>query len=161
MLPSSANSSWYQTAQKAGCDTTASPNAILACMRTKSVAELLQDESAGPGLASIQGNFGPTIDNVTVFYNYTERALGKHFVQVPMLVGNNYYEAGLFELLAIGGDNITEEEWIDFDAGDFTCPSSTTAEYRIIAGLPVWRYIYDGIVRGHSSNGSTLRFSPY
>lgn len=144
-LPESANHSWYMTAQKAGCDTSQDPDSILSCMRGKSMSELLQAESAGGGLASILGNFTPTIDNRTVFYNYTERGLAKQFVQAPMLIGNNYFEAGLFQLFAIGM-NITEEQWLELDAGSFNCPSSTSAEYRVMAGLPVWRYIYNGIV---------------
>lgn len=109
------------------------------------MSDLLQAESTS-GAAAVLGNFGPTIDNQTVFYNYTERALAGQFIQVPLLAGNNYFEVGLFELV-IPGLNATPEQANDFDSSEFTCPSSVSVEYRDMAGLPVWRYIYNGIVR--------------
>lgn len=144
LMPSTANTSWYNVAAKVGC-TEGDADAVLACMRSPNttMASLLQAENAGSGLASVLGNFGPTIDNKTVFYNYTDLALQNKYIQKPYLFGNNYFEAGLFILLAAGsGENLPTEEWIAFDAGEFTCPESTAAIFRSASGLPTWRYIY-------------------
>ncbi|KAL9059370.1 MAG: hypothetical protein Q9162_001239 [Coniocarpon cinnabarinum] len=144
LMPSTANDSWYQTAAKVGCGQE-DADAVLACMRSPNTTmnSLVQAENSGSGLASVQGIFGPTIDNKTVFYNYIDLAFQNKYIQKPYLFGNNYYEAGLFILLAIGaGENVTMDEWTGFNAGEFTCPESTAAIFRSSSGLPTWRYIY-------------------
>ena len=144
LKPESANASWYQVAGKVGCNQS-DPDAVLACMRSPAVTQqaLLTAENSGSGLSSVLGIFNPTVDNKTVFENYTEKALAGEYIQKPYLFGNNYFEAGLFILLgAASGLNLPTDEWIDFDAGEFTCPESTSAIYRSAAGIPTWRYIY-------------------
>lgn len=118
-------------------------------MRSSNVtmSALLTAENPGTGLASVLGEFGPTIDGVVVFENYTARAEAKQFIQVPAIVGNNDYEAGLFILIAAGGGGapISQVIWDDFDLGVFTCPASAAAGLRRQAGLPAWRYRYFGM----------------
>lgn len=143
-LPETASKNWLQVAAKAGCNSS-NYDDVLACMRSPNTTmeDLLQYESTGSGLSSITGSFGPTVDNKTVFYNYTELALQGQYIQKPYLFGNNYYEAGLFKFLEIGSNlAISDSEWDLFDAGEFTCPESTSAIYRSGAGIPTWRYIY-------------------
>lgn len=165
-IASSAAKSWYTVAEKVGCgDSSSNPEDVLTCMRSANttIDNLLTDESAGSGLSAILGNFGPTIDvsighlkmywylpltpisvqNKVVFDNYTSRGLAGQFIHKPLLIGNNIFEAGLFILIAAGsGLNIPTSTWEFFDLGTFTCPASVSAEYRVDAGLPVWRYIY-------------------
>ena len=144
LKPATANSSWYQIAAKVGC-TQSDPDAVLACLRSPNttMTDFINAQRQGSGLASVQGIFGPTVDNKTIFENYTKLATNKQYIQTPHLYGNNYYEAGLFVLVEAGsGQTLPQEEWIDFDAGTFTCPVSTAAIFRSSAGLPTWRYIY-------------------
>lgn len=78
-----------------------------------------------------------------MFENYTQLASQGKFIKKPYLVGNNLYEAGLFSLIAAGsGTVISQEQWDDFDRSEFFCPASTAAQFRVNAGLPVWRYVY-------------------
>jgi hypothetical protein len=41
-------------------------------------------------------SFFPTIDDKIVFGNYTEKSLLGEVAKVPLLIGNNDYESGLF-----------------------------------------------------------------
>lgn len=146
-LPSSASTQWYNVAKKIGCgDNSTSADQVINCMRTNSNAtmhNILEAAAPGSGLASVLGNFGPTIDNKTVFSNYTDLAAAGQFTHVPALIGNNDFEAGLFILIAAGtGLNLPLQQWEDFTEGEFGCPASTAAEFRHIAGVPVWRYRY-------------------
>ena len=62
-LPESASKAWFTTAGKAGCgNSSAEAERVLSCMRQQSMEKLLHAEAPGSGLASILGNFGPTID---------------------------------------------------------------------------------------------------
>ena len=107
---------------------------------------LLTAESTSGGLASVLGNFGPTIDEKTVFKNYTNLAVTKQVAQVPMLAGNNDYEAGLFILIAAGsGSTYPQSFWDGFNRNYFTCPSQTAAYLRELTGIRVWRYRYFGM----------------
>ncbi|KAI9654263.1 MAG: hypothetical protein M1831_005428 [Alyxoria varia] len=140
--PESASKSWYDAAKKAGCgDESDGAQKVLDCMRTASQETLLKAQASGPGLSSVLGNFGPTIDDKTVFSNYTERALAGKFIQKPAIVGSNAAESGLFKLVAPGA-NLTQAQWNDFDATQFTCPAGTAAEFRHKFNVPVWRYLY-------------------
>jgi len=110
------------------------------------MSALLAAENPGTGLASVLGEFGPTIDGAVVFENYTARAEAGQFIRVPAIVGNNDYEAGLFILIEAGtGVTIAQSTWDAFDLGVFTCPASAAAGLRRQAGLPAWRYRYFGM----------------
>ena len=143
-LPETAAQRWFNVAAKAGCNAT-DYNDILACMRSPNTTmeDLLEYQSSGSGLSAILGTFGPTVDNKTVFENYTDLALQGQYIQKPYLFGNNYYEAGIFILVAAAsGEQIPQSDWDGFNAGEFTCPETTSAIYRAAAGIPTWRYIY-------------------
>ena len=139
-----ANKNWGEAASKVGCNQT-NADEILACMRSPNVTmeNLVQAQSAGSGLGSVLGNFGPTVDGKIVFENYTELALQNRYLQKPYIFGNNNNEAGLFKLIAAGsGSNISDYEWNGFNYGEFVCPASTAAAFRAGSGVPTWRYIY-------------------
>lgn len=108
--------------------------------------EIVNATNAGSGLASVTGNFGPTIDNKTVFYNYTELALAGSYIKKPTLTGNCNYEAGLFILIAAGaGTTLSQATWDAFDQNIFTCPAATSARYRADQNVSTWRYYYSGM----------------
>ncbi|KAI9708565.1 MAG: hypothetical protein M1828_002702 [Chrysothrix sp. TS-e1954] len=149
-LPATAAEHWYQVSSKLGCgdNTTSDASTVLSCMRSSNttMSDLLAAEAAGSGLASVLGNFGPTVDNATVFADYSARALNGDFIKIPTIYGNNDYEAGLFILITAGtGTTIPLSTWTAFTAGEFTCPIGTAAELRAQAGLPTWRYRYFGM----------------
>lgn len=140
---------WASVAARVGCNQT-NPAQVLSCMRSPNVTmtALLNAASAGTsGLASVLGSFGPTIDNRTVFANYTDRALKGQYIQNPSIFGNNYFEAGLFILLGAGsGASSPLDFWRSFDQTIFTCPITTAARWRAEVGrLPTWRYIYRAV----------------
>ena len=149
-LASSAEKSWQQVASKVGCYNSSSPSeaAVLACMRQPNITwqALESASSAGSGLASLVGSFGPTVDNVTVFANYTERALAGKYIRKPTLTGNCNYEAGLFILITAAANQfLPQSQWDAFDQRIFTCPASTAAQYRAEQHVPTWRYFYSGM----------------
>ncbi|KAK7959643.1 cholinesterase precursor [Apiospora aurea] len=87
----------------------------------------------------------PTIDNATVFADYETRAAAGRFARIPLLVGNNDFEAGWYKLSAWAARiNLTEAQWDLYDERAFTCPSAYTAGYRVRYGVPTWRYRYFG-----------------
>jgi cholinesterase len=133
---------WYNVSRQVGCGTTEFfPSAsVLACMKTKSATELLNYvPTKGEG---ILGSFGPTVDNTVVFANYTLQTPA----QIPLLIGNNDYEAGLFRTeFALEGLYFSDTFWDDFTLASFTCPAAIRANASIAHGIPTWRYRYLGV----------------
>ena len=63
--PESAAKSWYTVTAKVGCgDNTTAEDQLLECMRSANTTmmDLIQAEAGGSGLASVLGEFGPTVD---------------------------------------------------------------------------------------------------
>ncbi|RKF72381.1 Acetylcholinesterase [Golovinomyces cichoracearum] len=153
-LPSSQSATtkaWFETSSKLGCGDAASPrDTLLSCMRAKSTNEIFAafpSDSADP----ILGPFVPTVDNTVIFANYSQ----KKPADIPMLLGSNDYEAGLFRTeFAIKGLILPESFWTDFNYQEFTCPCSDRANASLRMKSPLWRYRYMG-------NFSNLEISPY
>ncbi|KAI6796835.1 cholinesterase [Hortaea werneckii] len=145
-LPSTAADNWFEVAERVGCNS--SDNAqVLKCMRSDKVSmtDLITAENAGlSGLEAVLGVFGPTIDNKTVFSDYTALAQEGRFIRKPYMTGSNSYEAGLFILLTSGG-NFTQPAsfWETFNQNTFICPATTAAEFRARQNVPAWRYVYN------------------
>jgi cholinesterase len=142
-LPYSQASSaevWYNVTSTLGCGTAASNQAtVLSCMRKENYNTILQ--ALPPSAGSSLGNFGPTVDDTIVFSNYSQSTPAS----VPMLIGSNDYEAGLFRTdLALGGVTRSDVFWYDFTLVDFTCPCGIRANASIAANIPTWRYRYFG-----------------
>ena len=96
-LPNSqslAATAWFNVSGNLGCgDATSDSADVLACMRTKNYQDVLDAIPAAASVtSSILGGFGPTVDNTVIFSNYSERTPAN----VPLLIGNNNYEGGLF-----------------------------------------------------------------
>lgn len=145
-LPNSKASgakSWYTVVGNLGCgNSSADPTAVLSCMRKQSYTAILKAIPAGSGTASILGGFGPTVDDTVIFSNYSQRTPSK----VPMLVGNNNYEGGLFRTeFALSGLFYSDVFWDDFNLQEFTCPTGIRANASVAAGNPTWRYRYFGV----------------
>nr|POF18084.1 hypothetical protein CFP56_13495 [Quercus suber] len=139
---------WYTLSTAVGCGNTTTHTAgeVVACMKdsTKVTADELISKSIGSGpLSVILASFGPTVDNKTVFSNYTQLDIEGRFVKKPALVGNNDNEAGIF-ILIFGFFGITQPQaaWDALTQQIFTCPSNTAAYARRLHHVPIWRYRY-------------------
>jgi cholinesterase len=133
---------WNKASTKLGCPTS-DVKASIACMRKKSMTEILQASAVGNPLQAVLGDFGPSVDNRVVFGDYKERAAAGKFIQKPYMTGNNDFEAGLFVLIAEGAHiNISANIWPVFNAGVFTCPISRSANARAARGLTTYLYRY-------------------
>ena len=147
---SSAATQWSAVTAQLGCgnSSTSSNQQVLACMRQDNITWQKIEAAANTavGLAAVLGNFGPTIDEKTVFSNYTDRALKGQYIKTPTLAGNCNYEAGLFILIEAGeGKTQSADSWVYFDSDIFTCPLSNAARYRADAGVSTWRYYYEAV----------------
>lgn len=146
-MPSKAENvalAWYNVTQAVGCGGASSTN-VTACMHTKTATEIIDALSATSGSGSTLGSFGPTIDGVVVFSNYTERSLAGNFTKKPMLIGNTDNEAGLFiSTSSLQGLSYPDAYWQTFNLIGFTCPTGYRANFSIKANVPTWRYRYFG-----------------
>ena len=137
--PADNTNTWYGLTQTLGCGgVSAGVVATLACMRGKSMAEILAaSATAAP--------FGPTADGKTVYSDYTTPGTSGKFIKKPMLLGNNDYEAGIIKVL-FGSMGRTQSllQWAILNLQTFTCPVSNAAQYRTSNNVPVWRYRYFG-----------------
>jgi carboxylesterase type B len=142
-----AATAWYNVTAELGCgDADTDSDQVVSCMRSQSWETILQaSTSDATGIASVTGGFGPTIDEKVVFSNYAERTVAGNFIKVPMLVGNNDYEVGLFKAI-FGLQNVTYTEavWEYLQLVIYTCPASYRAAASVTAGQPTWRYRWFG-----------------
>jgi carboxylesterase type B len=148
--PADAANAWYTATTQLGCgnETTSTAAAVLACMRSSSTSWQDIERVANPkkGLASLLGVYGPTIDDKTVFSNYRALSTAGNFTNVPALIGNTNYEAGLLILISAGaGEVYPLNVWDSIDQTVFTCPASYASRDRATLGRPVWRYFYGGM----------------
>ena len=137
--------SWYNVTSTLGCgDATSNPDSLLACMRTKDTTEIsdaIPLSNSGYGAAA----FWPTADEMIVFSDYSARSAAGKFIKVPLLIGNNNYEAGFFKTIAsIYNDYLPETAWDALTNYSFSCPAANRANISSSAGLPTWRYRYFG-----------------
>ncbi|KAE9370113.1 alpha/beta-hydrolase, partial [Stipitochalara longipes BDJ] len=139
----SALKGWDAVVFNLGCGNSSSDSAdVLACMRQQTWTAILKAIPVTSGTASILGLFGPTVDDTVIFSNYSERTPAK----VPMLLGNNNYESGLFRTdFALEGLIFPDVFWTDFNLQEFTCPTGLRANASVAAGNPTWRYRYFGV----------------
>ncbi len=113
-------------------------------MRTKSFEQILNATALPPGLSSVTGQFGPTVDNKVVFGDYPQRAATGQYIQRPLFLGNNDYEAGLFKIVAAASNTtLPDLSWAIFNLASFTCPAADTALARSLH-VPTYRYRYFG-----------------
>jgi carboxylesterase type B len=148
-----ANAAWFSVTSILGCgDASSNSTDVLKCMRTKTPTQILKalpPQKTGSVTGGL-GNFGPTVDNITVFPDYPARWAAGNFIKVPLLTGNTDYEAGLFKTTATlanatyAAATYTDQFWSEFDLNVFTCPAALKANVSIAAGVPTWRYRYFG-----------------
>lgn len=94
------------------------------------------------GLSAIFSAFGPTVDNITVFADYTTRTPAS----IPLLLGSDDFEPGTWKTqLALGGVTYPDYLWDEMNLAGFTCIAGTRANRSIAAGNPTWRYRFHGV----------------
>ncbi len=141
-LPYTANTSaaaWYNVTEIVGCGNASTDAAtLISCMRKVDVDTLM---AAYPrtGISSLLSAFGPTIDNTLVFANYSEQKPAN----IPILVGSNDYEAGMFRTeLALGNVTYPDYAWDLLTRASWTCPASARANASVLFNKHTWRYRY-------------------
>jgi len=132
---------WYTVTTALGCGNASTDSRmLLACMRNVEINSLLGAVPTN-GLAALISAFGPTVDNSIVFSNYSQQMPAR----IPVLVGSNDYESGLFRTeLAMSNMTFPDSIWDEYNLAAFTCPSSVRANASIAARNPTWRYRYFG-----------------
>ena len=145
--PLNNTQSWYDTIAQLNCGDSSTPfPTTVDCMRGQPYQAIL-NASKTTGIAAIQGNFAPTIDNKTVFGDYQQRARNGQFLSRPSLIGNNDYEAGLFKLIAAGANVSLPDDanarWSIFNQAVFSCTAYAGAGART-ANASTYRYRYFG-----------------
>jgi cholinesterase len=134
-----AQTSWDMTSVFVGCGNDTTPSS--ACMKNASWEDLIK-APAPPGILL---PFGPTIDDVIIFSNYTERSAAGQVAKVPILIGNNDYEIGLILIpYLLANISLPEALLTEVMASNFACPASHRANISQTHNLPVWRYRWFG-----------------
>lgn len=142
---------WDATAKAVGCKNSTN-SATLSCMLTidstefikivptveKAVAPIVGQTAAAYERSA--GPYGPTADNITVFSNYTLRAQERKFIQLPILTGSNDDETCLFA--ERGAIPVSDEDILTTDL--YTCPVLRSAQARLNADVPAWKYRFFG-----------------
>lgn len=133
---------WYNVTTTLGCgDASTDPTALLACMRNVDMDSLMKAVPV-TGVSALISAFGPTVDNALVFSNYSQQPPAR----IPVLLGNNDYEAGLFRTqLALTNITLPDSDWDSYNLAAFTCPTGLRANAGIAAHNPTWRYRYFGV----------------
>ncbi|TFK66034.1 carboxylesterase [Pluteus cervinus] len=135
---------WNNVSNAVGCGIDTTPDQ-LTCMKRVPFRQL---ENA---VLTTGAQFQVTIDNITTFADIPARGTAGNFLRVPLLTGNTAQEMDIFRagtdlgypgLLVPIADEITYG--IDTQLG-FTCLSGASATNWMTAGVPVWRYQYQGV----------------
>ena len=142
--PLNNTAAWYSAVQILKCGDQSTPIATtLSCMRTQPFQALLK-ASVSTGVTALIGNFAPTIDNKTVFSDYSLRASNRQYIHKPYLIGNNDYEAGTFKLTAKAANlTLSDQFWAIFNLAFFSCPAEAAARPRTNA-VSTYRYRFFG-----------------
>lgn len=146
-----STSSFYNLSGTLGCGgASADPATVVACVREKNSSAVLAASLKPPPLPSktgiFQPVFQPTVDNVTVFGDYQALSDAHAYAKIPYLLGNNKNEDGTYRVNAyIANVSLTDAQWAAFDRAAFTCATRNEANSRAAAGVPVWRWFYNGV----------------
>lgn len=138
-LPPNNAEAWYNVSATLGCGTnaTTSPSQILSCLQEKNVKDLY----AAIGSYS----FGPSIDGITGLADYPSLSKAGKFAQLPVLIGNNDFEAGAYiPIYALKGATLPHEYWVNLTNSEFACPVGARANVSASHDLPIWRYRWFG-----------------
>lgn len=134
---------WFNASAWLGCGgSTSDPASVLTCMQSKNVTDIVT--------ATTTIGFQPSADNISVFTDYEARTAAGRFSKLPILIGSNDHETGLFESLSkLMATNTTPSPppsfWVGVDNSVFVCPSSVRANVSVQNGVTTYRYRYFGV----------------
>ncbi|KAK0643309.1 Alpha/Beta hydrolase protein [Cercophora newfieldiana] len=149
------HSNFSTVAAAVGCGDL-SPDQELACMRSDNVSALAIEEAIQANNRA--GNkhliiFTPIVDNKTVFANYTARSEARQVATIPAIIGTTANDGAAFIPLMMD-HHINETLAAGATLAFFFCPAHLGATNRILAGVPVYRFLY----AGNFSNISPMPF---
>jgi hypothetical protein len=134
---------FYNASALLGCGSTGD---VLPCVRSKNTTEVLAailKIPPQPSKALPPPVFQPTIDNITIFANYSLLSSEAAFAPLPYLAGNNDFEFGYYGIAATAlNKSFTPRQIQLFNLEAFTCPTAAETAARAAAHVPVWRYRY-------------------
>lgn len=143
-----AAASWFNLSSSVQCgDATSDPASVFSCMKSKPYQQIISAMAAinANSANAVPSNFGPTVDETVVFSDYLQRSINGNLTQLPLLLGNADFEAGLFRLLEdLKNISLPESDWDAFDSETFVCPCSTRANISVNNQIPTWRYRWFG-----------------
>jgi hypothetical protein len=89
--------------------------------------------------------FNPSVDNITGFADYPALSREGKFAQLPIVTGNNDFEAGIYiEVYALINQTESYNYWENHDNITFACLAGARANVSASHGLPTWRYRWFG-----------------
>ena len=151
-LPNSASQSaeaFYNASKLLNCTGTGPYDpSLLPCVRSKNTTAVLAALAlvpAPPTHVLPAPPFQPTVDNTTVFANYSSLAATGLFAPIPYLAGNNDNEFGYYAIAAFAANKTFTPTQINlFNLEAFTCTTAAETAARASHNVPVWRYRYFG-----------------
>jgi cholinesterase len=138
VLPSNNADKWYAVSTALGCgNANTKSSEVLSCLQSRNITDLLKAKGSY--------SFKPTVDNITGFPNYPALAKAGKFAQLPILIGNNDFETGLYiPLSALSNVTDTMVHWETQANITFACPAGARANVSFSHGIPTWRYRWFG-----------------
>ncbi|ETS84104.1 hypothetical protein PFICI_02129 [Pestalotiopsis fici W106-1] len=140
--PDTTHSNFTFMATQFGCGDL-EPEEELACMRTvdaSAIEDFLHvyiDNGTEPTVS-----FAPIVDEKTVFSDFYDRALNGSVAALPTIMGSNLDDGIPFVTYSPEGVNQTLA--YEVTTQYFFCPTFKSANNRVAAGAPVFRYEYSG-----------------
>ncbi|KZO94175.1 alpha/beta-hydrolase [Calocera viscosa TUFC12733] len=154
--PSDSDSAWNTVANALGCGTT-NDATQLTCMQAVPWEALLNE------VVSSDQSFTPYNDGQTIFSDVSTRSSNGEFLKVPFLVGTNANEGDIFVVEFEEGEFNTTIPIATTALSDavtevvFLCPASKAAGDRVSAGVPTWRYRFEGVYPDSTNDNPNLR----
>ncbi|GKT87618.1 carboxylesterase [Colletotrichum tofieldiae] len=115
---------WFRIAEAVGCrGSSGSPGSVTDCMKNLTTEQIFAGFSAEETAVGAVPAFGPGVDNVIVFEDYTDRRSANAGYLMP---------------------NRSEAYWNDFNFRYYTCADAVRLDQLVRQGVPSWRYRYFG-----------------
>jgi carboxylesterase type B len=151
---------WYNVSSTIGCGSAMSDaTSVLSCMRTANssliLAAVARLAATSSNTAALPNTFTPTIDSTVVFSDYPSRSLSGNFIKVPILMGNNDNEAGIFRVGDILSGNYYPPAYYNtFNLKKFVCPCANRANVSVYNKVSTWRYRWFGVYQNTNLTSS-------
>ncbi|KAK0103523.1 hypothetical protein ONS95_005544 [Cadophora gregata] len=141
--PDTPHSNFTFVASNVGCANQTNAAAELACMRNvpadviEDFLHAYEDSGVSPSIT-----FAPTVDDVIVFGNYTERTALGALSTLPAIIGNTANEGMFLAPYVSTGSDQSIATQISYEY--FWCPSTKSSYERLAANRTTHRFLYSG-----------------